>query len=85
MAQNKFFTLEDGDKDKLKKAYKEFAEFEEQIVELKESQREVVSKVAKEVQGVNKKDIKKIFNFLKRSITPEEVRGIADVMEEVNS
>jgi hypothetical protein len=80
----KFQNLSDDVKLKLKKAYKQFSAIEEEVRGFKDQQKDVISSVEKEIDKVvNKKDIKKIFNFLKKQTTPEELRDTANLIEEI--
>jgi hypothetical protein len=84
MASNKFQNLSDDNKLKLKKAYKAFATVEAEIVDSKEQQRDIILNAAKDIDNVvSKKDIKRIFGFLKKQTTPQDIRDIANLMEEI--
>jgi hypothetical protein len=83
--KEKLETLDSQEKSDFKDGLKTYLGYQEEITDLKESQREQITIVAAKVKSLSKKEVRKLFNYFKKETTPEELREDAEAIEEVES
>lgn len=83
--KEKLEVLSDEEKEDLKNRLKTYQGYQSQIDDLKESMKEQVSAACSEVNGLTKKEIRKIFAYFKKKTTPDELREDAEAMEEIKT
>lgn len=62
---------------------KVYTGYEDEIKDIKRAQREQIDICAKEIEGLSKKKVRKWFNYFKKGIKPDELRGDASELEEI--
>ena len=77
--------VKEKDFDILKKYFKSFSSYEDEIKELRGYQKETIEKCVNELkaESLSKKEVKRIFNYLKKGIEPSELREEASVLDEI--
>lgn len=84
MAERKGFEeLTPDEKESFKGYLKVFMGYEDDIKSTREAQKEQISQCAGEIQNMSKKDIKKLFNYFKKKVNPDELREDAEEIEEI--
>lgn len=58
--------------------------YETEIKKTRESQKDQISRVASKVEGFSKKDVRKLFNYFKKNIKPNDLRSDAEVIERIS-
>jgi hypothetical protein len=82
---SKFESLNDQEKADFKDALKTFMGYQEEIAELKESQKDQIVMASKKIESLTKKDIKKLFTYFRKNIEPSDLREDAKILEEVKN
>lgn len=84
MAERKSFEeLTSDEKQSFKGYLKVFMGYEDDIKSTREAQKEQIAQCAGEIQDMSKKDIRKLFNYFKKKVSPEELREDAEEIEEI--
>ncbi len=68
----------------LKDGLKTYLAYQQEINETREVMKDQISRVASEVKTLTKKEVKKLFAYLKKNTTPDELREDAEALEEVD-
>lgn len=79
-----FEELAPDERETFSKYLKVFLGYEDDIKDTRESQREQILQCANEIDGLSKKDIRKMFNYFKKGITASQLREDADALEEID-
>ena len=79
----KFSELTPDEQTEFKKALKEYRVYQDEIKDLKESQKEQVKDLASKLTGWKTKDVRKWFVYITKSVRPEYLREDADGLEEI--
>lgn len=79
-----FEELAPDERETFSKYLKVFLGYEDDIRDTRESQREQITQCAHEIEGLSKKDIRKMFNYFKKGITASQLREDADALEEID-
>ena len=82
---DKLEQLSDSDKAELKNRLKTYMGYQNQIDDLKESMREQVTAAGQEIEGLTKKEVRKIFAYFRKKATPTELREDANAIEEIRT
>lgn len=83
--KEKLEILSDEEKEDLKNRLKTYQGYQSQIDDLKESMREQVKAAADEINGLTKKEVRKIFAYFRKKATPDELREDAEALEEIRT
>jgi len=62
---------------------KTYLGYEKEIKETRIAQREQIKVVAGKIPDISKKDIRKLFVYFKKKITPDELREDADAIQSI--
>jgi len=81
--KEKLETLTDQEKADFKDGLKTYLGYQDDIDETKESQREQIKVVASKVKSLSKKEVRKLFNYLRKKISASELRDDAEAIEEI--
>lgn len=79
-----FEELAPDERDTFSKHLKVFLGYEDDIKDTRESQKEQITMCSHEIEGLSKKDIRKMFNYFKKGITASQLREDADALEEID-
>ena len=86
MADRKNFSeLTPDEQTEFRKALKAYGVYQDEIKDLRESQREQVKDLAGKLQGWKTKDVRKWFVYITKSVSPDDLREDADELEELLS
>jgi len=81
--KEKLETLNSQEKADFKDGLKTYLGYQEEIGELRESQREQIVVVASKVKSLTKKEVRKLFTYFRKQVTPEQLRDDAEAIEEI--
>ena len=84
MADRKTFSdLTPDEQTEFKKGLKMFTTYQDEIKDLRESQREQIKELAGNLSGWKTKDVRKWFVYIAKSVSPDDLREDADGLEEI--
>lgn len=78
-----FEMLSTEERNEARKGLKTFMAYEQDITDNREAQADVCEEVASKLPGWTKKDVKKLFTYCKKGMTPTELREDAKAVEEL--
>lgn len=86
MADRKTFSdLTPDEQTEFKRALKAYTTYQDEIKDLRESQREQIKDLASKIDGWKAKDVRKWFVYIAKSVSPDDLREDADGLEEILS
>ena len=83
-AVKKFQALTDDEKQAFKDGLNTYLGYLEEIKETRDGMKGQIEVTAGKIAGLNKKEVKKLFNYFKKGISPKALREDADIIEAVN-
>ena len=83
--RKKFSDLQPAEQTEFKQALKAFTAYQDEIKDLRESQREQIKGLASKLDGWKSKDVRKWFVYIVKSVKPADLREDADGLEEILS
>lgn len=83
--KDKLEQLSTEEKEDLKNRLKTYMGYQAQIDDLRESMREQVTAAGQEIDGLTKKEVRKIFAYFRKKATPDELREDAEAIEEIRT
>ena len=83
MDTKEFDLLNDDDKKVFLDGLKTYLGYETEIQMTRESQKDQISRVASKVENFSRKDVRKLFNYFKKNIKPNDLRSDAEVIERI--
>jgi len=75
--------LTNEEKEDLKNRLKTYMGYQNEIDDLKGSMKEQVEAAGSEIKSLTKKEIRKIFVYFRKRVTPAELREDAEAIEEI--
>jgi len=81
--KEKLKLLTNDEKSELKNRLKTYMGYQSEIDDLKESMKEQVTAAGDEIETLTKKEVKKIFTYFRKKVTPAELREDAEAIEEI--
>jgi len=83
--KEKLEALHSQEKADFKDGLKTYLGYQDEINELRESQRDQITIVASKVKSLTKKEVRKLFTYFRKQVTPEELRDDAEAIEKITS
>jgi len=83
MSKENFDELTPDEKKTFIDYLKVYTGYEDDIKDTRRAQKEQIDICAREVEGINKKKVRKWFNYFKKEIKPEELRNDAEEIAEI--
>ena len=81
----KFEALTQDEKDAFKDGLKTFMGYQDELDETRKAMKGQIEITADKIEGLTKKDVKKLFNYYRKNIQPSDLRDDAEILEEVKT
>jgi len=75
--------LSEEEKDAFKDGLKTFMGYQEELDETRKAMKGQIEITADKIEGLSKKDVKKLFNYYRKNTQPSDLRDDAAILEEV--